>query len=73
MTGSAKPMLDTYPRDFNVDADALAHCIDECLRLRGDVHAVRRRLPTPTTTSTAGSAPTRAAGAKRPATRWSAR
>ena len=26
----AKPMLDTYPRDFNVDADVLARCIDEC-------------------------------------------
>jgi Domain of Unknown Function (DUF326) len=26
----AKPMLDTYPRDFNVDAEVLARCIDEC-------------------------------------------
>ena len=30
MTGTARAMLDTYPRDFNVDADALARCIDEC-------------------------------------------
>ena len=27
---TALPMLETYPRDFNVDADALARCIDEC-------------------------------------------
>ncbi len=27
---TARPMLDTYPRDFNVDADPLARCIDEC-------------------------------------------
>ena len=27
---TAKAMLDTYPRDFNVDADVLARCIDEC-------------------------------------------
>ena len=29
MTNS-KAMLDTYPRDFNVDADVLSQCIDEC-------------------------------------------
>ena len=27
---TAMPMLETYPRDFNVAADALARCIDEC-------------------------------------------
>jgi hypothetical protein len=26
----AKPMLDIYPRDFNVDADVLADCIQAC-------------------------------------------
>jgi hypothetical protein len=26
----AKAMLDTYPRDFAVDADVLARCIDAC-------------------------------------------
>ena len=26
----AKPMLETYPRDFDVDADVLARCIDAC-------------------------------------------
>jgi hypothetical protein len=26
----AKPMLQTYPRDFNVDADVLARCIEAC-------------------------------------------
>ena len=26
----AKAMLDTYPRDFNVDAVVLARCIDAC-------------------------------------------
>jgi hypothetical protein len=26
----ATRMLDTYPRDFNVDADVLARCIDAC-------------------------------------------
>jgi uncharacterized protein DUF326 len=26
----AKPMLETYPRDFNVDADVLARCIEAC-------------------------------------------
>lgn len=25
-----KPMLEAYPRDFNVDADVLARCIDAC-------------------------------------------
>jgi hypothetical protein len=24
------PMLDTYPRDFALDSDVLARCIDEC-------------------------------------------
>jgi hypothetical protein len=27
---TALPMLETYPRDFNVDADVLARCIDQC-------------------------------------------
>jgi hypothetical protein len=27
---TAMPMLETYPRDFNVDADPLARCIDAC-------------------------------------------
>jgi hypothetical protein len=27
---TAMPMLETYPRDFNVDAGVLARCIDEC-------------------------------------------
>ena len=27
---TVKAMLETYPRDFNVDADVLARCIDEC-------------------------------------------
>jgi Domain of Unknown Function (DUF326) len=27
---TAMPMLDTYPRDFSVDAGILARCIDEC-------------------------------------------
>ena len=26
----AKPMLETYPRDFNVDGDVLARCIEAC-------------------------------------------
>lgn len=26
----AKPMLDTYPRDFNVDAGLLSRCIEAC-------------------------------------------
>jgi Domain of Unknown Function (DUF326) len=27
---TAMPMLDTYPREFNVEAATLARCIDEC-------------------------------------------
>ena len=27
---NAKPMLETYPRDFNVDAEILSRCVDEC-------------------------------------------
>ena len=30
MASVAKPMLDTYPRDLNGDADVLARCIDAC-------------------------------------------
>ena len=26
----AKPMLETYPREFNIDADVLARCIEAC-------------------------------------------
>ena len=26
----AKPLLDTYPRDFNVDTDVLARCVEAC-------------------------------------------
>jgi hypothetical protein len=28
--GYAKSLLDTGPRDFNVDADLLARCIEAC-------------------------------------------
>ena len=27
---TATAMLETYPRDFNVQTDVLARCIDEC-------------------------------------------
>ena len=34
-----KQMLKTYPRDLNVDADALANCIDACLECAQACHA----------------------------------
>ena len=41
----AQQVLDTYPRDFNVDAKVLARTIDPPRGLQQHVHAVCRRMP----------------------------
>jgi hypothetical protein len=65
---NAKAMLETYPRDFNVDADVLSRCVDECYAC-----AETCAKATPTITSTAGSARSRVGAVSRRAVSCSAR
>jgi hypothetical protein len=45
MAEVANRMLESYPRDYYVDREVLVRCHRRLLRLRGGVHAIRRRLP----------------------------